>query len=439
MQTHLADFIKDTPEGREAEAILRNCVHCGFCTATCPTYQLLGDELDGPRGRIYLIKQALEGQPVTHKTQLHLDRCLTCRACETTCPSGVHYSRLLDIGREVVEKRAVRGQASTAARAALRTVMTRPALFKTLVALGRLARPLLPGALACKVPRAAAAAKALPTRLHARRMLVLEGCVQPALAPATNAAAARVLDRLGITLVRAGQSDCCGAVSFHLNARDEALGFMRRNIDAWWPHVEQGAEAIVITASGCGVMVKEYGHQLAHDPHYRQKAQRISELMRDISEVILNERATLESLVARPSSALSHPSSLTSHPSPTRHRVAFHPPCTLQHGLKLRGGVESFLSALGFELTPVRDAHLCCGSAGTYSILHPDLSQRLLENKIAALAAGDPQEIVTANIGCQMHLQSATATRVRHWIELVDDRLSTAVADLEEEQLNEGR
>ena len=425
MQTHLADFIKDTPEGREADAILRNCVHCGLCTATCPTYQLLGDELDGPRGRIYLIKQALEGQPVTQKTQLHLDRCLTCRACETTCPSGVHYSRLLDIGREVVEQRVVRGHVSTASRFALRKVITRPSLFRPLVALGRLARPILPGALARKVPRAAAAAKPRPTQAHARRMLVLEGCVQPALSPATNAATARVLDRLGIALVTAPQSACCGAVSFHLNARDEALGFMRRNIDAWWPHVESGAEAIVITASGCGVMVRDYGHELAHDPAYAHKARRVSELARDVSEVILSERAALESLIRPASPDSADPSTRIAHPSSsTPRRVAFHPPCTLQHGLKLRGGIESLLEALGFELTPVRDAHLCCGSAGTYSILHPGLAQRLLDNKMAALSAGEPEEIVTANIGCQTHLQSATARPVRHWIELVDDLLT---------------
>jgi glycolate oxidase iron-sulfur subunit len=409
MQTNLADFIKDTPEGREADAILRKCVHCGFCTATCPTYQLLGDELDGPRGRIYLIKQALEGQPVTEKTQLHLDRCLTCRACETTCPSGVHYSRLLEIGRDVVETRVQRGPSSSAARTALRKTITRPALFGPLLKLGQLVRPALPATLRRKVPPRTRPAKSLPTTLHARRMLVLDGCVQPTLSPATNAAAARVLDRLGISLVAAPQAGCCGAVSLHLNAREEALGFMRRNIDAWWPYVEQGIEAIVITASGCGVMVKDYGYQLAHDSAYAEKAKRVSELCRDISEVVVADSAVLRAMIPQPSSA---------------RRIAFHPPCTLQHGLRIRGSIEALLSALGFELTPVRDEHLCCGSAGTYSILHPELSQRLLENKIAALTAGEPDEIVTANIGCQTHLQGATARPVRHWIELLEDRLT---------------
>ena len=411
MQTHLADFIKDTPAGIEADAILRSCVHCGFCTATCPTYQLLGDELDGPRGRIYLIKQALEGQRVTEKTQLHLDRCLTCRSCETTCPSGVQYGRLLDIGRRVVDSRVKRGVADTFARSALRNVVTRPRLFKPLVAAGRLMSPLLPRDLARKVPPAARPARPLPNATHARRMLVLEGCVQPTLSPATNAAAARVLDRLGISLISAARAGCCGAVSLHLSAEGEARDFMRRNIDAWWPHVEQGVEALVVTASGCGTMVREYGYHLAHDAAYSGKAARISALSRDVSEIVLTEHTKLASLIP-------HPSSLVPR------RVAFHPPCSLQHGLKIRGAIEALLLSAGIELVPVKDAHLCCGSAGTYSILQPALSQRLLKNKIAALAAGEPQEIVTANIGCQSHLQSATPLPVRHWIELIDDLLS---------------
>ena len=407
MQTNLADFIRDTPEGREAESILRKCVHCGFCTATCPTYQLLGDELDGPRGRIYLIKQVLEGAPVTARTQLHLDRCLTCRACETTCPSGVHYSRLADIGRDIVERNVRRGPLEALTRTVLRKTLTRPALFGPLVTLGRLARPVLPAKLRRKVPPAARPAKALPAAAHARRMLVLQGCVQRAAAPATNAAAARVLDRLGVSLIAAPEAGCCGAVSFHLNAQEEARDFMRQNIDAWWPHIEQGAEAIVITASGCGVMVKDYGHALAQDRAYAQKAARVSELAKDIGEVILAERATLLPLVTPASGR--------------QRRIAFHSPCTLQHGLKMRGEIESLLVALGFELTPVRDAHLCCGSAGTYSILHPELSQRLLENKAIALTEHSPAEIVTANIGCQMHIQSAVDVPVRHWIELVEE------------------
>jgi glycolate oxidase iron-sulfur subunit len=423
MQTKLADFIKDTPEGREADAILRNCVHCGFCNATCPTYQLLGDELDGPRGRIYLMKQVLEGHEVTGKTQLHLDRCLTCRACETTCPSGVHYSRLLEIGREIVEARVKRSPADALARTTVRKVITRPSLFEPLLRLGKLARPVLPAKLRRKVPGAVSAAGPVPAARHARQMLVLQGCVQPSLAPATNAAAARVLDRLGVSLVTAAEAGCCGAVSFHLEARSEALDFMRRNIDAWWPHVERGVEAIVITASGCGVMVKDYGHQLAHDPAYADKAARISELTRDISEVVVAEKAALTALIPEPSTLIPAPSALVPNPSGPPRKVAFHSPCTLQHGLKIRGEVEALLGMLGFEMLPVRDAHLCCGSAGTYSVLQPDIAERLRENKLAALTEHGPDEIVTANIGCQTHLQGGMERRVRHWIELLDEAL----------------
>ncbi|HYC46749.1 MAG TPA: glycolate oxidase subunit GlcF [Burkholderiales bacterium] len=412
MQTSLADFIRDTPEGREADAILRNCVHCGFCTATCPTYQLLGDELDSPRGRIYLIKQTLEGKPVTGKTQLHLDRCLTCRACESTCPSGVHYSRLLDIGREVVAARVKRSPAAALQRLALRKVIPHPALFGALLRMGQLARPVLPRSLKNKVPARVAPPGPVPRAAHARQMLVLAGCAQPALAPATNAAAARVLDRLGIALNAAPEAGCCGAVSFHLDAQDEARDYMRRNIDAWWPHIEGGAEAIVITATGCGVMVKDYGYQLAHDRAYASKAQRVAALAKDIGEVLLGEAEKLRLLV--------------SGTPPAHRRIAFHAPCTLQHGLRMRGEIEALLVSVGYEVLPVRDAHLCCGSAGTYSLLQPELARRLRDDKIEALTAHAPDEIVTANIGCQAHLQSATEHRIRHWIELIDDRLSSS-------------
>ncbi len=409
MQTNLADFIKDARAGREAEAILRKCVHCGFCTATCPTYQLLGDELDSPRGRIYLMKQVLEGAAATAKTQLHLDRCLTCRSCETTCPSGVEYGRLLDIGRHIVDAQVGRGLMAGAWRRALCAVIPNPSLFAPLLAVGQLMRPILFGPLKRKVPTKTAAMP-WPASAHARKMLVLEGCAQPSLSPNTNAAAARVLDRIGITLLRAPRAGCCGAISYHLNAQDEGLDYMRRNIDAWWPYVEQGVEAIVITASGCASMVAEYGHLLAHDPAYGEKAARVSALMKDVSEIIAAEKDKI--------CALLHSSPITHHPS-----LAFHAPCTLQHGLKMKGKVEALLVDLGFDLTRVPDSHLCCGSAGTYSILQPELSQRLLANKIAALTSGKPAAIVTANIGCQSHLQTATALQVRHWIELLDDSL----------------
>jgi glycolate oxidase iron-sulfur subunit len=412
MKTLLAPAIKNTPQGREADKILRTCVHCGFCTATCPTYQLLGDELDSPRGRIYLMKEMLEGNEVTARTQLHLDRCLTCRACETTCPSGVEYGRLVDIGRHIVEEHVPRTPVETLQRAALRAVLPRPALFKTLLKAGQALRPLLPTALKRKIPRAVRTGLEWPQPRHGRRMLVLDGCVQPSLAPDINAASARVLDKLGISLVKAHGAGCCGAVTFHLNRQEDGRDYMRRNIDAWWPHVESGIEAIVITASGCGTLVKEYGHHLAQDAVYAGKAARISELCRDISEVLFPEKGSIEERAPALDSG-----------GRTR-RVAFHSPCSLQHGLKIRGMVESLLVAAGFELTTVPDSHLCCGSAGTYSLLQPELSGRLLANKVEALESGKPEMVATANIGCLTHIQGGTAIPVKHWINLLDERLS---------------
>jgi glycolate oxidase iron-sulfur subunit len=407
METQLAPFIRDTPDGREAEAILRACVHCGFCTATCPTYQLLGDELDGPRGRIYLIKQVLEGAQPTAKTQLHLDRCLTCRSCETTCPSGVRYGHLVDIGRRVVDAAVPRSALDAARRTGLRrALLTRP-LFGAALAAGRMARALLPASLAQRIPEARPAG-AWPAPRHARRMLIAEGCVQPSIAPAIGAATARVLDRIGITPLRAQGGSCCGALSHHLSEHDEALALARRNIDAWWPHLDRDCEAVVVTASGCGVMVREYGHLLAGDPAYAAKARRVAELARDPIEVIAPEWKQIAPQVAMDLGAV---------------KVAFHAPCTLQHGLRIRGQVEDILQALGYTLTPVKDAHLCCGSAGTYSILQPELAGRLRENKLAALEHGHPKVIATANIGCQTHLAAGTQRPVRHWIELLDERM----------------
>ena len=396
MQTQLADFIRDTPEGREADAILRKCVHCGFCTATCPTYQLLGDELDGPRGRIYLVKQMLEGAPPTAKTQLHLDRCLSCRSCETTCPSGVQYGRLADIGRGIVEQKVRRGAWDRMQRAVLGAVLPRTGLFSFLLFLGRLFRPILPDTLKSKIP-AKSDAGAWPAPRHARRMLALAGCVQPALAPRINAAAARVLDRAGISLVETPGAGCCGALRFHLNDQEAGRNDMRALIDAWWPSIERSEiEAIVMTASGCGSFVRDFVHHFQEDPAYREKAARISALTRDLSEVV-------------------EPTEKKSNG-----RVAFQSPCSLQHGQQLRGKVETLLAAAGYELTPVADGHLCCGSAGTYSILQAGLSGQLRERKLAALSAGGPEIIATANIGCLSQLQGGTQTPVKHWIELLE-------------------
>ena len=407
METALADFIRDTPEGREADAILRSCVHCGFCTATCPTYQLLGDDLDSPRGRIYLMKQVLEGRDASAKTRLHLDRCLTCRSCETTCPSGVRYGRLLDIGRHVVDERAPRPLTERAKRWLLRESLLSRSLFGGALALGRMAKPLLPSALRARIPDAEPVG-AWPRARHARKMLALDGCVQSAIAPSIDAATARVLDRIGISLVRVPAAKCCGALPYHLSGTERGLALARRNVDAWWPHVDRDIEAIVVTASGCGVMVKEYGHLLRNDPQYAERAQWVSRIARDPVEVVGAEWTRIAPIVR-----------MDLGPQ----RVAFHSPCTLQHGMKLAGRVEEILLALGLELTPVSDPHLCCGSSGTYSLTQPKLSRELKANKLAALEAGLPDLIATANIGCLTHLASGAKRPVRHWIELLDARM----------------
>ena len=420
MQTNLADWIKDTPEGIEADAILRKCVHCGFCLATCPTYQLTGDELDSPRGRIYLMKEMLEGNDVTAKTQFHLDRCLTCRACETTCPSGVQYGRLVDIGREVVEKKVPRGFVDKLARSVLKNTLPRTALFTFGLGLGRAVKSLLPDGIA-KYVTSKRDEGSWPAPRHARRMLVLDGCVQPAMAPSINHATARVLDKLGISLVRLANAGCCGAIPHHLNDAHEAHAYVKRNIDAWWPAIEAGAEAIVVTASGCGTMVAEYGHILRNDAAYAEKATRVSELFRDVSQVIEQESATLTAKLKEKVESFPVDAEVT------KQKLAFHAPCSLQHGLKIRGVVEGLLRDAGFELTNVPDGHLCCGSAGTYSLLQSELSQQLLINKVNALESGAPDVVATANIGCMAHIESglhaSSKTPILHWVELIDRRL----------------
>ena len=410
MQTNLADFIRDTNEGKEADAILRSCVHCGFCTATCPTYQLLGDELDGPRGRIYLIKQVLEGKQATAATQSHLDRCLTCRNCESTCPSGVQYGRLVDIGRKVVEDQVPRPLGQRIVRTTLKTLLPNKWLFNPAMKTGQLVRPLLPQKLQNKVPPKQEAGQ-WPTRTHARKMLMLDGCVQPAMSPNINSSTARVLDALGVELIVPPKAGCCGAIRYHLNDQDGGLDDMRRNVDAWWPYVDGSAgftvEAIVMNASGCGATVKEYGHLLQHDAAYAAKAHRISQLTRDISEILPDFEAELAGKLK----------------GKLGKRVAYHPPCTLQHGQKIRGKVEQILGSAGVDVKLCADSHLCCGSAGTYSVLQPELSYRLRDNKLHNLQATQPDMIVSGNIGCLTHLQSGTDTPVRHWIELLDAAL----------------
>ncbi|MES9868086.1 MAG: glycolate oxidase subunit GlcF [Sedimenticola sp.] len=404
MQTSLPEEILNTPQGQEADRILRSCVHCGFCTATCPTYQLLGDELDGPRGRIYLIKQLLEGGRVTERTQRHLDRCLTCRACETTCPSGVRYARLLDIGRQQVAQRVGRPTGQRLLRWAIRKTVPYPGRFALLLRPAQWLRPLLPERLRRRVPVSHSRGESVDP-VHPRRMLVLEGCAQSVATPGTNAAAARVLNRLGISLVSSPSAGCCGAVDLHMGAEDDGLGHVRRNIDAWWPEIEAGAEAVVITASGCGAQVKEYGELLGNDPEYAEKARRISEMARDLGEVLIAEDLSTLAHEVKPE------------------RVAVHCPCTLQHAQQLPDVVEQILERLGFDLADTRDKHLCCGSAGTYSILQPEISSELRSNKLKALTIDSPDLIVTANVGCQLHLSAGSDLPVSHWIELLDRSL----------------
>jgi len=408
METHLADWLKGTRDGDEAEAILRKCVHCGFCTATCPTYQLLGDELDGPRGRIYLIKSVVEGEKPTASTMEHLDRCLTCRNCESTCPSGVDYGHLVDIGRKLVEQQVERPASQRFMRTLLRETLTRRWLFDPAMRVGQAVRPLLPEALKAKVPERRDPGKR-PSRSHARKVILLEGCVQPGMLPSIDAATDRVLDRLGLEAVRPQGSGCCGAIRHHLNDQAGAANDARRNIAAWWPLIEAGAEAILINASGCGAMVKDYAHLLADDPEWAARAKQVVERTRDLAEwlpVEIDAAIAAGRLRAAPSS-----------------RVVFHPPCTLQHGQKVRGVVEALLTRLGATVLPVGESHLCCGSAGTYSVLQPQLSGELRSRKLGHLTAGEPELILSANIGCITHLQAGTGTPVRHWIEWLDEQM----------------
>ncbi len=413
MQTNLIQSVLDSADGREADGILRSCVHCGFCTATCPTYQELGDELDGPRGRIYLIKNLLEGETATRTTQTHLDRCLTCLNCETTCPSGVEYHKLIDIGRNRIEQQVSRPLGERLMRWCLRQLVPYPGRFGPLLRLGQTLRPLVPESLRGKLPPPERVEQPRPTAgVHARQVVLLKNCAEPLLTPRVVAATVRVLDALGIGVLQPG-GGCCGAVSQHLSAPEEARGFMQRNIDAWWPAIEAGAEAILVTASGCGAMVKDYGWHLRDDPAYAERAARVSALARDLSELLsADDLARLPSPIERGLPA----------------RIAFHPPCTLQHAQGLMGRVEGLLGGVGFELLPVRDSHSCCGSAGTYSILQSELAGRLRTKKLDALEQGGPALIATANVGCQTHLQAAARVPVMHWIELFDPEQIFAAA-----------
>jgi len=401
MQVNLAEFVKSRDEHDELEQILRSCVHCGFCNATCPTYQLTGNELDGPRGRIYLLKQMLEGEAVGSVTQQHLDRCLSCRSCETTCPSGVEYGRLLDLGRVIVDEKVPRSLLDQTKRQLMLFIFPNRQRFNWLIQLSRLCKPVLPRILKQKIP-VRQKTEDWPLNTHSRKVLLLTGCVQPSLAPSIDISAARVLDKLGISLIKVKSRLCCGALNYHLSEHDKARALARQNIDQCWPLIKQGVEAIIMTASGCGVTLKEYAKILQYDPEYAQKSQQFSARVKDISEILLDQDLSVFKA--------------------DNTKVAFQSPCTLQHGQQLAGVVESILRKIGYELTDIDNGHICCGSAGVYSLLQPELSEKLRDNKLQDLHLENADCIATANIGCLSHLQASSSTKVIHWIELLDEK-----------------
>lgn len=404
MQTQIDTQLLQTDAGKAADSILRSCVHCGFCTATCPTYQLLGDELDGPRGRVYLIKQALEGKQVSRKSQLHLDRCLTCRSCETTCPSGVKYTSLLEIGRHLIDQQVERPFREKLMRMGMKNILPYPARIAPLLSVAQTLKPLLPQSLQQKIPQKRTGGERASAS-RARKVILFEGCVQSVAAQHINQAATRVLDRLGIECIEVASEQCCGAVNHHLEDTATAVDFARRNIDLWCRHIEDGVEAIIGTASACTLEIKEYPQLLKNDPDYTEKAKAVSDTTVDLGKFLRQQNIHKLSLADK------------------LPQVAFHSPCTLQHGLQLKGNTEKLLRSLGFNITEPQDAHLCCGSAGTYSILQPQLSTQLLTNKLQVLTDNSPDVIATANIGCMLHLQSGTQTPVKHWIEILDESL----------------
>ena len=409
MQTNLAPQFQGTAKGKQVESILRKCVHCGFCNATCPTYQILGDELDGPRGRIYQMKQFFEGESANANMLEHLDRCLTCRSCETTCPSGVKYSHLLEIGREEIENALPRSWIEKIKRKLIVNLITSTNIFNASIKLGRILKPVLPDALTQSIPdRQALIQVSEPTRSN-RQILLLKGCVQPTLTPNTNRATTNVLTKAGFVVIEVSANQCCGAAASHTSELSKGKDLARRLIDLWWPHIEAGAEAILVTASGCGVTVKDFAREFADDPQYADKARKVSGLYCDVSEFI---ESNLKQLIPDPITLK------------TPIKVAFHSPCTLQHGLGISNKIEHILKNAGYEICPVAEAHLCCGSAGTYSILQPELSSQLKINKQKALDINNPDIIATANIGCQLQISKGIQTPVIHWIELLNQALN---------------
>lgn len=390
MQTNLLPELLATKNGKRADDILRKCVHCGFCNATCPTHIIDGDELEGPRGRIYLIKEMLEGQAVTNTTLQHLDSCLTCLNCQTTCPSGVQYGELAEIGKEFIERQKIRSNVSRIKRWLICKILPYPKRFMPFVFFAR-AFNLLPAA-----PEKIATA----TLSNAsEKVLLLDGCVQSVTNANINHHLKNILNNLGIQAYSQKKVQCCGAIEHHNGQAYHALDRIRANIDSWWPHIEQGASAIIMTASGCGSTVKEYARLLSDDPVYAKKALKISQLTKDASEFLAD-----------------YP---LSRCNMSVDKIAFHPPCTLQHDQQINGVVENILRRAGYQLLTFKDAHLCCGSAGTYSILQPGMATKIRNNKLQHINNCNPDIIATANIGCLLHLQKGTHTQVKHWLELV--------------------
>jgi glycolate oxidase iron-sulfur subunit len=400
MQTNLAPKIQQGRHAEAIESILRKCVHCGFCNATCPTYQLLGDELDGPRGRIYQMKQFFEGAPANAEMLKHLDRCLTCHACETTCPSGVKYTRLLEIGKTSIERELPRPWWDRARRWGIVRFINSGWLFALAVKIGQTLVPILPAKLRESVPARQTPVDRINAQ-HSRKVLMLGGCVQPTLAPNTNARASNLLNKFGIEVIELSENLCCGAAALHTSEPEYGMRQVKRLIDSWWPHIEAGAEAIVVTATGCGVSVKDYEHLLADDADYVAKAKKVSLLYRDLTELVEAEIEAMDP-VEMPAK-----------------RVAVHTPCSMQHGLGITNRVETLLAKAGYEICAVAEGHLCCGSSGTYSMLQPTLGKQLRTNKIRALSINQPEIIATANIGCQLHLAQGNKIPVVHWIELL--------------------
>jgi glycolate oxidase iron-sulfur subunit len=420
MQTNFSLAQLADPDIAEANKILRACVHCGFCTATCPTYVLLGDELDSPRGRIYLIKEMLENdRPATEDVVTHIDRCLSCLACMTTCPSGVHYMHLVDQARVHIEETYRRPLGDRLLRAMLATLMVRPNLFRWPLLLGLLVKPLAPLLHSVGMTRMAAMLRLVPNRIpgHAPdlgrvlagqgerkgRVALLTGCVAPVVSPQINDAAVRLLTRHGVDVVLAAGEGCCGSMAHHMGREPEALAQVRANVDAWIAEIDGGGlDAIVITASGCGTTVKDYGFMLRNDLAYAEKAARVSALARDISEYL----ATLT----------------LSAPSPDRPalKVAYHAACSLQHGQKIIHAPKLLLSKSGFVVEDIAEGHLCCGSAGTYNILQPELAEQLRDRKVRNIERTKAHVIAAGNVGCITQLATGTNIPIVHPVELID-------------------